>query len=256
MQLVSSEAILLDVFDLHEVDRIVTFLTPEHGQVKGVAKGARRKYSRFAGQLQALAKVEVTWFAKANRDLVRLSGLDLKRAAERLYRDLERLLVGGYLADHMLEFAQENEESRHFYRLLDSAVEALLGGVDARLVARYFEVWTLRLAGIFPVPLECPQCGRRFSEVGAGLPRGEFALVCRACHHSGPEEVVPDEVLAFLVLTRYRRIEELAQEMPERTVLDGVEALCALIRRAFLQRELKSYRVLEQTLSDPSREIR
>lgn len=248
MQLVSSEAIVLDVFDLHEVDRIVTLLTPRHGRVKGVAKGARRKYSRFAGQLQALATVEATWFAKQDRELVRLSSLELKRSPERLAKDLDSLLVGGYLADHMLEFAQENEESRHFYRLLDSAVEALLGGIEPRLVARYFEVWTLRLAGIFPVPLECPQCGRRFSEVGAGLPRGEVGLVCRACHHAVPDEVVSPEVLAFLVLTRYRRIEEMAEEPPEKSVLAGVEALCALIRRAFLQRELKSYRVLEQAL--------
>ncbi|MDX1645299.1 MAG: DNA repair protein RecO [Thermoanaerobaculia bacterium] len=248
MQLVSSEAIVLDVFDLHEVDRIVTLLTPEHGRIKGVAKGARRKYSRFAGQLQTLAKVDATWFVKGDRELVRLSGLELKRSAEKLSNDLDALLVGGYLADHMLEFVQENEESRHFYRLLDSAVEALLGGLDPRLVARYFEVWTLRLAGIFPVPLECPQCGRRFSEVGAGLPRGEYALLCRACHHSAPDEEVSQEVLAFLLLTRYRRMDELANEAPERRVLAGVEALCALIRRAFLQRELKSYRVLEQAL--------
>ena len=47
--------------DLQDRDRIVTFLTPEYGLKRGVARGARRKYSRYAGQLQLLAKVELTW---------------------------------------------------------------------------------------------------------------------------------------------------------------------------------------------------
>ena len=51
MSLTSAEAILLDVVDLHDRDRIVTFLTRERGKLRGVARGARRKYSRFAGQL-------------------------------------------------------------------------------------------------------------------------------------------------------------------------------------------------------------
>ena len=60
----SAEALLLDAFDLQDGDRIVTFLTRDRGKVRGVAKGAKRKYSRFAGQLQPLAKVKVTWFEK------------------------------------------------------------------------------------------------------------------------------------------------------------------------------------------------
>ena len=69
----SGEALILDVFDLQEKDRIVTLLTRERGKKKGVAPGARRKYSRFAGQLQPLAKVRcagsrrraATWCASA-----------------------------------------------------------------------------------------------------------------------------------------------------------------------------------------------
>ena len=79
--LTSAEAILLDVYDLHENDRIVTMLSPAHGKVRGVARGARRKYSRFAGSLQPLAKAKVTWFLKEGRDLARISGVELIRPA-------------------------------------------------------------------------------------------------------------------------------------------------------------------------------
>ena len=249
MQLTTSEAILLDVVDLAEYDRIVSFLTPEQGQLRGVAKGARRKYSRFAGQLQPLAKVRATWHSKEGRELVRLSGFDLLRSAEPLYRDLETLLVGGYMADHMLEFAQQNEESARLYRLLDSTLAALLEGVDLSLATRYYEVWVLRLSGIFPVPVECPNCGRSLLETGAVLPHDEVALVCRECHPGGDDELVSREVLEVLLRTRFESLKEMAQKPPRVAALKGAEALCRMIRRAFLQHELKSYRVIEQALA-------
>jgi len=250
MSLTTSEAILLDVVDLHEYDRIVSFLTPEYGRKKGVAKGARRKYSRFAGQLQPLAKVEITWFSKHGAELVRVSDIDLLRSAEPLYRQLESLLLGGYLADHMVEFAQENEESSRLYRLLDSTIEALLAGVDLAVAARYFEVWVLRLSGIFPVPIECPQCGTSFREVRVVLPNGGEALLCANCYPPSDDEIVSDGVLEFLIRTRIESQAELAAAGVDPGALAGVEAVCGRIRRTFLQRELRSYSVMQDSLRE------
>ena len=126
MELHTAEALVLDVMDLHDYDRILTFLTRWQGKKRGVARGARRKYSRFGGQLQPLAKVSVTWHEKAGRDLGRISSVEMIRAAESLQQDLEGLLLSAYLRDHMLEFAQEDEPENHLYRLLDSTLEALL----------------------------------------------------------------------------------------------------------------------------------
>src|SRR6476661_7981154 len=111
MALQTAEALILDVTDLHDRDRIVTFLTREYGKKKGVAKGARVKHSRFGGQLQPLAKVQVTWFEREGRDLVRISSVELVTAAHLLQADLEGILLGSYLADHLLELAQEGEAS-------------------------------------------------------------------------------------------------------------------------------------------------
>ena len=147
--------------DLHDRDRIVVFLTREHGKKSGVARGSRTRHSRFAGQLQPLGKVQVTWFAKEGSDLVRISSVELVRPVHRLQEDLEGILLCTYLADHMLEFAQEDEGSDLLYRLLDSTLEALLEGVDRDLAARYFESWVLRLGGIFPAPDARPQARPR-----------------------------------------------------------------------------------------------
>lgn len=246
--LASSEAILLDVFDLQENDRIVSLLTPGRGKLRGVARGARRKYSRFAGNLQPLAKAKVTWFLKEGRDLARISAVDLIRPVHRLQRDLEGILAGAYLAGQVLEFAQENEPSRHLYRLLDTTLEALLAGVDRDVAMRYFEVWVLRLAGLFPPPRECPVTGRPFGEEGAVVPPSGEGLVHPEAVPSGGYSV-SRTTLDFLLRVGRENLRRVAAAPPPGFVLEQVEEAAGRIRRAFLQHELKSYRVMKEVLA-------
>lgn len=249
MQFLSAEALLLDVVDLHEYDRVVTFLTREWGKQRGVARGARRKYSRFGGQLQPLAKVRITWVEKAGRELAQINAVELERSARRLQQDLEGILLGGYLADHLVEFAQENEASDHLYRLLDSTLEALLSGIDRELAARYFEAWVLRLAGVFPAPGNCPSCGRSLRRSGAVVPPAGEGLLCRRCGASPGAFAVPDKVLDFMQRIGTESLQMMAGNPPGAKVLEGARSLSARVRRDFLQHELKSYRVMEETLA-------
>lgn len=282
MLLHTSEALLLDVRDLAERDRIVTFLTRERGKKSGVAQGARARHSRFAGQLQPLAKAQITWFEKPGRDLVRISAVELVRPVHRLQADLEGILLGSYLADHMLEFAQEDESSELMFRLLDSTLEALLAGVDQDVAARYFECWVLRLGGIFPAPDACPRCARPLAARAVLPPHGE-TLLCPACARgagaaAGPEDVrrgdrderkeraqpggragrdprdgrtrgmiVGAETLEFLRRIGHCTLPQAGRPAPAGRTLRQVEELCARVRRHFLQRELRSYEVIQRT---------
>ena len=250
MEIRSAEALLLDVVDLHDYDRIVTFLTREWGKKRGVAKGARRKHSRFGGQLQPLGKARVQWMEKANRDLVRISSVELQRSARHLQQDLEGLLLSAYLADHIQEFVQENEPSDLFFRLLDSTVQAVVGGVDRGLATRYFEAWVLRLAGIFPAPRSCPQCDRVLEATGVALlPSGE-SLVCRMCVSAGARaKNVSPEAVEFLRRIDGVKLVDLDRARPTVSTLDEVEQICTQVRRSFLQHELKSYQVIRETIA-------
>ncbi len=244
----SAHGLLLDVFNLQERDKIVSFLTAEHGKKRGVAQGARTKFSRFAGQLQPLAKVAITWFEKEGRDLVRISDVELVRPASALQSDLEGILLGSYLAGHIMEFAQENEDSATSYRLLDATIEALLGGCDRGLAARYFEVWVLRLNGIFPTPKECPLCGRAIEDQVVFL-ESEAALVCPSCSEGHRRIDVGPAELEFLWRSARENLEQMSKRPTAPAALAKIEMLCARVRRNFLQSELKSYRVMKETLA-------
>ncbi len=244
MPLESAEALILTVVDLQDRDRIVTFLTREQGKKKGVAKGSRTRHSRFAGELQPLAKAAITWFQKEGSDLVRISSVELIRPAGKLLLDLDDILLGAYLAEHIVEFAQEDEASEALFRLLDATLEALLGGVDRDAVARYFEAWVLRLAGIFPAPRECPECGGDLTAKGAVLPRGGDGLLCAECGREG-RSLEPGTIEFLLRIGRVGPA--LAGDpLPAPAVLRQVEAICGAVRRGFLQHELKSWQVLQQ----------
>jgi len=247
MELQTAEALVLDVMDLHDYDRIVTFLTRWQGKKRGVTKGARRKFSRFGGQIQPLAKVSVSWQEREGRDLARISAVEMVRPADALLSDLEGLLLSAYLRDHMLEFAQEDEPGDKMFRLLDATTEALLAGVDRDLATRYFEAWVLRLAGIFPAPFSCPECDRPMADLGAVLPADSEGLVCRNCGgRSGT--MISRDVLHFLLRMGGESLPQMAKAAPSLATLQKVDKLCAAVRRRFLQHELKSYLVIRETL--------
>ncbi|MEE2775314.1 MAG: DNA repair protein RecO [Acidobacteriota bacterium] len=251
MRRLSAEAFLLEVVDLHDCDRIVTFLTAEWGRKRGVSRGARTKYSRFAGQLQLLAKVDIGWFEKEGRDLVRIESVELIRPCRGVLETLEGILMVSYFAEHLGTFAQENEDCTDLMRLLERSLGWLEDGTDPELVARYFEVWVLRLAGIFPVPRGCTCCGGDLLEKGAVLTRSSDELLCSDCGRGaggGGATSVSRAALTFLRATARHTPADLGPEWSQALVLDEVEKLAARVRVSFLQQELRSYEVMQQTL--------
>jgi len=241
------EAILLQVIDLQEADRIVEFLTLAEGKRRGVARGAKRRFSRFAGELQPLAKVRAGWFEKEGRELVRISEIELIRAPKRLVADLESILLAACVAEQMATFAQEGEPAPKLYRLLDSTLEALESGLDPALAARYYEAWILRLSGLFPAPEECPQCGEPLAE-GAALPASGETLLCRQC--AGPGAFpVSRSAISFLKRISRENLRRISDDPPTAATLAEVAEVAGRVRRHFLGHELKSYVVLGKTLA-------
>src|SRR5215210_3575351 len=76
----TAEALVLRTYKLGEADRIVVFLTRDRGKKRGVAKGARRQRSPFAGALEPLTEVRVAYFESERRELVGLNYAETVRS--------------------------------------------------------------------------------------------------------------------------------------------------------------------------------
>ncbi|MBN1222119.1 MAG: recombination protein O N-terminal domain-containing protein, partial [Candidatus Aminicenantes bacterium] len=59
-----SQAIILGIQEFGETDLLVTFFTPGMGQLKGVAKGAKRSRQRFVNCLDTCSLVNLEYDKK------------------------------------------------------------------------------------------------------------------------------------------------------------------------------------------------
>jgi DNA repair protein RecO (recombination protein O) len=151
----TAEALVLRTYKLGEADRIVVFLTRDRGKKRGVAKGARRQRSPFAGALEPLTEVRVAYFESERRELVGLNYAETVRSPLALANPAAATETGHYMlveyfAELLDEWAQDSDADDRLYRLGASMLDALTAGVPTEPLARYFEYWLLRLQGVYP----------------------------------------------------------------------------------------------------------
>jgi DNA repair protein RecO (recombination protein O) len=153
----TADALVLRTYKLGEADRIVVFLTRDRGKKRGVAKGARRQRSAFAGALEPLTEVRVAYFESERRELVGLnyaetvrSPLSMATASAESSTQTGHYMLVEYFAELLDEWAQDSDADDRLYRLGASMLDALIAGVPTEPLARYFEYWLLRLQGVYP----------------------------------------------------------------------------------------------------------
>ncbi len=244
MKLHSSESFILGTYALRETDRIVSFLTRDSGKKRGVARGARRAKSAFSGALEPMTEARIVYFEKEGRELVSINAVDPIRPSFSLSKELEKALLLSTLAESFETFVSESDPAEPFYRLGRHVMDALFAGAPAPLAAAYFDVWILRLSGLFPSPRECAGCGRVLEDaepllfderrpgfVGEECRQGDTLRATAEAHRT---------LAGFLSApldpaARPRGLNEIAR-------------IARLARRHFLGYELKSQRVLADIL--------
>ena len=245
MPLHESEAFILSTHALREKDRIVSFLTRESGKKRGVARGARAPRSPFGGSLEPMTEARILYFEKEGRELVSIDSVDPIRPSFPLSADLERGLLLSAFAESLETFVSDSDPAEPFYRLARHVLDALFAGGAGGPVGAYFDVWVLKLSGLFPSHRECAGCGRPlaasevllFDEsrpgfIGAECRRGEALRVSR-------------EAAASL---RQILAGPLDPSAHPRGLLE-VAGIARRARRHFLGHELKSHRVMGEVLS-------
>ena len=214
MPLHESDSIILKTYPLAEADRIVVFFSREYGKVRGVANGARRIKSRFGASLEPLAESRLTFFRKENRELVRIRSSELIDSPMKLFEDYDRAILASHIANLVDRFLPDHEVQDAVFRLFSLARRALVIGCPLDLARCYFEVWMLRLAGVFPDMFRCSACSRALgSEEERVLLSGLTAVACAACG-GGNGTPVPGSTTATLgrILTTSLDAEAVAPE--------------------------------------------
>jgi DNA repair protein RecO (recombination protein O) len=242
--LTSCDSFVLGTHALKETDRIVSLLTREFGKKRGVAKGARRPRSGFSGALEPMTEARVVYFEKEGRELVSINSVDPIRGSFPLSGDLERALLLPALCESLEIFVPDSDPAEPFYRLARHTMDALFAGAPASLAAAYFDVWILKLSGLFPTTRRCAVCERPLEAAGALLFDERLpGFIGPECRRGEALRLTPEAhqtLLGFLAnpLDPAARPAGVAE----------IAVVARLCRRHFLGHELKSQRVLAEVL--------
>ncbi len=148
--------IVIRRFNLGEADRIITFLTPDHGKLKAVAKGVRRIKSRMAGHLEPFGEVELMVAEGKNLDLI--TSARMQRDASNLSQDPKALSHAFLFAEIIDRLLDEGVGQPELYMAVASVFGGLGEGGDVRLLELYFKLQLMDALGYKPELSHCVVC--------------------------------------------------------------------------------------------------
>jgi DNA repair protein RecO (recombination protein O) len=200
MAVLTSEAVVLRTWPVHEADLIVSFFTRDYGRVKGVAKSALKSRKRFGGALEPMTLARA-WFAeKPRQELVRLDQLEIVRSPLSAPVDHTRMAVLSFYAELLDECLPEHDPQETVFRLLVSVLEQTAAvqpepgesgvgqphAIQPWMALTYFSLWMTRLMGLLPDIGHCMVCGEALASQAAEISFSTHAdgLFC-AVHRNG-----------------------------------------------------------------------
>ena len=159
-----SSGIILSRTDFGEADRIITFLTPDHGKVRAIAKGVRKAKSKLAGGIELFSTSHLTLIVGRGEINTLISTRLIKHYGD-IVKDLERTNTG-YELIKILNKATEDHPEEAYFKLLQQSFEALNNqAVDPQITELWFKMQLLRHGGHSP--------DLRTDKSGKGLQRGK-----------------------------------------------------------------------------------
>ena len=208
-RLYRTEAIILRRADLGEADRLLTIFTPARGKLRVVAKGARKPASRKSGHVELFTRSTLLVARARNLDIV--SQAETVEAYRPLREDLLRSTYAHYIVELLDRFTGDEEEGAELYDLLAETLSRLCEAENPALLARFYELRLLMLAGYQPRLFDCARCGKPLREIeGESPPYGfdcsQGGVLCDECVPRS-RDALPLSLAALKVLRHAARVE-------------------------------------------------
>ncbi|MCB9450115.1 MAG: DNA repair protein RecO [Anaerolineaceae bacterium] len=144
-----TQAIILKRRDFGEADRLLTILTPEHGKLSVIAKGARKPTSHKSGHVELFTQVDM--LIQRGRDLDIVTQAEMGKPYLELREDLSRGAYASYVAELLDRFTgADDDDFPGLFQLLDDTLNRLCTDSDPRRAVRYYEIRLLDMVGFRP----------------------------------------------------------------------------------------------------------
>jgi DNA repair protein RecO (recombination protein O) len=199
-----SLALVLRVIDYSETSQIAALFTRDRGRISAIAKGAKRKGSRFVGELEPVTLVEAVCFrGRDPTSMHTLSELDVRETYRGVRHELRRLHAAAYVVEVLREIAQDEQPLPDVFDLATATLKRISApgaSFDAGAVPA-FEARLLELLGLFPRIEACVECEAPGRGVFSARLGGVLCGDCRG-HDRAARDISPGALQALEVLAR------------------------------------------------------
>lgn len=207
-----------------EADRILHAITPEHGRIGAIARGARRPKSKLGGRLEPLSVVRVE-LIRGKSDLHTVVGVDTVAVHHRIITS-HAALTHAQRACHVVDRTCVPDEPAERVHGLLRTMLALLDATPERAgegLQLAFRLKLLYALGLQPALDACVRCGRTEDLVAFDAANG--GVVCASCQSGAV--LVDAEALHFMVDALGGPLADApaVEERPGRQVHRAIEAL-------------------------------
>jgi DNA repair protein RecO (recombination protein O) len=207
-----ADAVVVGRVDVGDADRVMRFLTADHGRLDLMARGARSSRRRFGPVLELGSRVFVVW-RRGKGDLSSLDRCDPIALPKRAREGYDRVVLLAYGCELAYALSAAGQGNEKLFRLLLAWLDLLEAEGDPGHAARVaFEAKALTFSGLTPALTRCAVCGEPLSgevrfdpEAGGGVHVG-----------CGPGKVVDATVLAVLDTLRRTALADVGSiELPK-----------------------------------------
>ena len=243
-------AIVLRTWPFGESDKIVSFLTENHGKLTGIAKGAKRSRKRFVNSLEPFSLVNLRFQDRAHSNLAFIVAADLTLGFKHLLTSLEKISFASYLVEITDGLIGEREENRLVFLHLKAGLTHLEEQSTSLTFLTSFELKLLKLAGYQPLLESCRRCGKerwvRYATRWHFSPR-DGGILCESCSRLR-KEVFSLSAATLEILTNIQDEKNIPSSdvLPPTRVLKEIRSVVVRFIEFQMEREIKSAAFLNQ----------
>ena len=147
---VKTKGIVLDIRPWSRTSHIVIWLTPDHGPVATLIKGAVRPKSAFLGQYDLFYTCELIYYARAKGELHAIREASAFDTREHLRGDFRATAFASYAAYLVKEHCPHNGEAAAWFDFLERQLAGVSGVRITMRALIALETEFLSLAGLSP----------------------------------------------------------------------------------------------------------
>lgn len=200
--IIKTTGIVLRLDPFSKTSQVVTWLTPDHGRLITLAKGAKRTKNDLIGQYDCFYTCEILFYQTRHSTLHILKECSPLASRDGFRTDWRATLSASYLCDLLNRLTPSGGANTALFDWADQTLDFLSSQGSTETVLNWAELKLLRLLGMAPKLSSCLVCRVPVNPYDRpalfSIARG--GLLCPACRTQNDSHILPltPDILAML----------------------------------------------------------